>query len=598
MRLRFVVGVIIFTALFSGRAAASPLVVVGDGTPESCTEAAFQTALNTVDEGGTIQFNCGASERIIPFTTTKRLLKTVTIDGGDRDLITLSGNNLVTVLEVDRFVPLVTLKNLTIRDGRGVDKGGGVRGLYRASLTIENCRFVNNVAVSAVVNIDNGGGAVYMHTGILNVTNTIFQNNRSEKSSGGAMNLLHSNITITDSLFDGNQAGYFGGGFYNDGMIGDDKRDGREGWVRSIRNTFINNTAMGQGGAVFNNMYINRQRNILSTFESNRFINNRVNNNFKNHAYGGALRVENGPVEIVNSLFSGNVAEREGGALWTGMAASATVANTTFYNNTAEGMTSADGFGGAIKIASSGVFTLANVTIANNYAGYNGGAIWGGGSNVTLYNTIIANNDAGNTWGENLSCNRTYRNGGGNIQTAKRTPQDRSCVPGILHANPLLGPLADNGGLTQTMALLLGSPAIDRGVDTCPDTDQRGVLRHFDGNYDGQGRCDVGAYEYDVVNPTTAPNAAPVRNFFDTATPTLSWGYVSWATGYAIEIDNNPFFTSVNYRYDTIPGYEQSFVVADPLPNNMTWYWRVRAKRADGTWGGWSATDSFVIRVP
>jgi hypothetical protein len=597
MRWRLIVIVVFCAALFSGQVLAAPLVVIGDGTPGSCTEAAFQTALNTVDVDGTIEFNCGGSPHTIVFTTTKRLLQNVTIDGGSRDLITLSGGNTVTVLEVDRFVPLVTLKNLTIANGRGVDKGGGVRGLYRASLTIENCLFINNVAVSAVVNIDNGGGAVYMHSGELNVTNTIFQNNRSENSSGGAMNLLHSNITITDSLFDSNEAGYFGGGFYNDGMIGDDLRDGREGWVRSIRNTFINNTAMGQGGAVFNNMYINRQRNILSTFESNRFINNRVNNNFKNHAYGGALRVENGPVEIVNSVFSGNVAEREGGALWTGKAASATVANTTFYNNTALGMTSADGFGGAIKIASSGVFTIANVTIANNYAGYNGGALWGGGSNVTLYNTIIAFNDAGNTWGENLSCNRTYRNGGGNIQTAKLTPQDRSCVSGILHADPLLGPLADNGGLTQTMALLPGSPAIDLGSDTCPDTDQRGVLRHFDGNYDGLGRCDSGAYEYDVVSTTSAPNAAPPRNFFDTLTPMLSWGFVSWATGYAIEIDNNPYFTSVNYRDETIPGYELSAIVG-PLLNNMTWYWRVRAKRADGTWGAWSATDSFHIQSP
>lgn len=597
MRLRFVVGVIVFAVWFAGRVKAEPLVVVGSGTPASCTEAAFQTALNIVDEGGTIEFNCGASPHTIVFTTTKRLLKSLTIDGGSRDLITLSGGGTVTVLEVDRFVPLVTLRNLTIADGRGVDKGGGVRGLYRASLTIENCRFINNVAVSAVVNIDNGGGAVYMHTGFLNVTNTIFQNNRSEKSSGGAMNLLHSNIIITDSLFDGNQAGYFGGAFYNDGMIGDDKRDGSEGWVRSIRNTFINNTAMGQGGAVFNNMYINRQRNILSTFDSNRFINNRVNNNFKNHAYGGALRVENGPVLIVNSLFSGNVAEREGGALWTGMAASATVANTTFYNNTALGMTSADGFGGGIKIASSGVFTLANVTIANNYAGYNGGALWGGGSNVTLYNTIIANNGAGNTWGENLSCNRTYRNGGGNIQSVKPTPQDRSCVPGILHADPLLGPLSDNGGLTQTMALLPGSPAIDLGSDTCPDTDQRGVLRHFDGNYDGLGRCDAGAYEYNVISSASAPNAVPNRNYFNTTMPTLSWGYVSWATGYAIEIDNNPYFTSVNYRYDSIPSNQLSAVVG-PLPNHMTWYWRVQARRADGTWGGWSASDSFIIQAP
>ncbi len=54
--------------------------------------------------------------------------------------------------------------------------------------------------------------------------------------------------------------------------------------------------------------------------------------------------------------------------------------------------------------------------------------------------------------------------------------------------NPKLGPLANNGGPTQTMALKAGSPAID-AVQFCPPpkTDQRGVKR--------QGPCDVGAYE-------------------------------------------------------------------------------------------------------
>jgi len=58
-------------------------------------------------------------------------------------------------------------------------------------------------------------------------------------------------------------------------------------------------------------------------------------------------------------------------------------------------------------------------------------------------------------------------------------------------ANPKLGPLADNGGPTMTMALLAGSPAIDSGAAAgAPATDQRGVPRP-------QGsRVDMGAYEY------------------------------------------------------------------------------------------------------
>ena len=70
-------------------------------------------------------------------------------------------------------------------------------------------------------------------------------------------------------------------------------------------------------------------------------------------------------------------------------------------------------------------------------------------------------------------------------------------------ADPKLGPLQNNGGPTQTHALLSGSPAIDAGNPSgCRDhlgalitTDQRGAARHFDGNNDGTARCDMGAVE-------------------------------------------------------------------------------------------------------
>ena len=73
-----------------------------------------------------------------------------------------------------------------------------------------------------------------------------------------------------------------------------------------------------------------------------------------------------------------------------------------------------------------------------------------------------------------------------------------SSCPGIV-ADPLLGPLQANGGLTETMAIAPSSPAIDKivpgtpkGAAGCTPTDQRGIIRPQPAG----GKCDIGAYEY------------------------------------------------------------------------------------------------------
>jgi hypothetical protein len=162
----------------------------------------------------------------------------------------------------------------------------------------------------------------------------------------------------------------------------------------------------------------------------------------------------------------------------------------TMTNVTVAGNKAVSSLGGGI--AANGVpGTIASSTIADNHAdnaaSFGGGLV--GGSGLTLKNTIIANNTAGNEWNP-VSCTDTASAGDHDLQFPLKESSgqaDKPCVAGITMADPLLGPLQDNGGPTKTMALMPGSPAIGTGAG-CPATDQRGQPR--------TGACDVGAYQH------------------------------------------------------------------------------------------------------
>jgi hypothetical protein len=136
-----------------------------------------------------------------------------------------------------------------------------------------------------------------------------------------------------------------------------------------------------------------------------------------------------------------------------------------------------------------------------------GGGIGFSGA-LYLANTILTKNT-----GPGPTYNDCINRGGTFIPSGINLVEDGSCGASsdpihFITGDPMLAPLADNGGPTQTLALCTAagvpdatctgpSPAIDAADNTiCPATDQRGVARPQDGNGDGSAVCDIGAYEF------------------------------------------------------------------------------------------------------
>lgn len=191
------------------------------------------------------------------------------------------------------------------------------------------------------------------------------------------------------------------------------------------------------------------------------------------------------------------------------------IANTTITGNNSydPNTTCCTGIGGGVSITNNSTpFKITNSTIVNNHASWGGGGIAGGPG--ILSNTIVANNTAdngGHGWNIIQNCTATYTDGGNNLQYPAKNPNDgndKNCVASPTIAQPQLGPLANNGGSTQTMALLAGSPAINAGNNaTCAaspvnNKDQRGVPRPSGAN------CDIGAFEV-APQPSISKAFAP-----------------------------------------------------------------------------------------
>ena len=252
----------------------------------------------------------------------------------------------------------------------------------------------------------------------------------------GAAGILNAGtLTLTNSAVTDNTGDDFGGGIYNTGTL-----TLTDSTVSD--NTLLGSNASGGGGGIFSQ----------------------------------------GTSTLTRTTVSGNSTIGRGGGIYN-LDLTATITNSTVSGNTALN-------GGGI-FNRFGTVHLVSSTISGNIATDNGGGIWNLGGTISLKNTIVSGNTAATPSDD---CAGTITSLGHNLAG------DASCAllgAGDLNStDPLLGPLADNGGPTMTHALLLGSPAIDAvPLASCTVvTDQRGVPRP-------KGvACDIGAFEVTVCD--------------------------------------------------------------------------------------------------
>jgi uncharacterized repeat protein (TIGR01451 family)/CSLREA domain-containing protein len=265
------------------------------------------------------------------------------------------------------------------------------------------------------------------------------------------------------------------------------------GFLNVINCTISGNSAPSGGGM-----------GIYSRFA--RVINSTISGNIAtgeggDPGYGGGIFSDSADLRISSSTLSGNQAKEGGGGIANFGVASFT--NSTLANNSTAQCTddTCSGTGGAML--DFGESFIYNSTVSGNSAKLHGGGIEGVSGQTFLRSSIVALNNTSSHTGPNLFgifVNLQY-NVVGWIDTdleVSFTPTAQDHI-GVTAIDLNLGPLADNGGPTQTMAIGPGSVALDAGLSAGLTTDQRGLARDLDyptiPNPAGGDGTDAGAFE-------------------------------------------------------------------------------------------------------
>jgi CSLREA domain-containing protein len=430
----------------------------------------------------------------------------------------------------------VTLDGSAVRRNTANNgKAGGIRN--EDTVTLTNSTVSGNEALTE-------GGGIYNNDDTKLVDSTV---NGNEAAKGGGIYNNQGTMSLSDSLVESNQApGGEGGGVFNDGTItltkstvSDNEAQQGGGMSTPGAATLISSVVKDNFAGVGAGIYY--------SFGELSLVRSAVTGN-SGAGVGAGIATEGlGSATVERSVISGNAATNAGGGIASINVSNLEVTKSTISGNTVDGNNPTGG--GGIFASSDGLFTITDSTVSENSTEGNGGGIHNSVNGSTIVNSTISNNSAENGGGlftqgnitvtnSTISANRADFDGdnngdgggvfllqmsfafgnsiiAGNSDGSGTTHPDLSCLGGTLVSNdhnligdvtgcngffmvaepnddigPVeLGPLAFNGGPTETHSLPAGSAAVNHGPAEGPETDQRGVPRPVG------PAPDTGAYE-------------------------------------------------------------------------------------------------------
>lgn len=398
---------------------------------------------NSTPGADTITFQAGLTGGIPLFTGQLAVNDSVDIQGPGASVLSVSGNSGSRVFYLYNGSALldVTISGLTLTFGdAGI--GGGI--LNFENLTLDGVTVTGNNATGQ-------GGGVW--------------------SSGGA-------LTLVDSTISGNTATGDGGGIYVE-----------SGAVDIQRTRIVGNGTAARGGGIYLSGFGYYVLGPVTIDQSTISGNTAVGRG------GGISLYSDGPLTIQNTTISGNDAALGGGLAFYSPTEPVLIENSTISGNDALGNGVVPGDGGGIFASfcadCGATFTVAHSTVASNTATGVGGGIYLYAYTLALDHTIVgdntapADNDVCGAGDYDASFSLIEDPGGATINDLGGNPPNQ---------DPQLGPLANNGGPTETHLPAFGSPVVDAGdpgFTPPPATDQRGA--GFPRVVNGQ--IDIGAVE-------------------------------------------------------------------------------------------------------